>query len=266
MAQQTATLRRSSHLLGALIGLIVLFATLTAGYSFVDAAWAKWNNPAWTGHQAGTAVSGFIKNANQQAVKSDKNPNPDVLPATRDVNNAFFNKHTRLFAWMVALGELLVPISLLIVLCVRFPGSRAIALALAGLATLMNFLYMFEGSSGLNPPMVFMWLAVVWLLATMPTVALFYAIDLRGRSGGTPTERAGRPENSRVQWIFFSIVLLVIGIGAWVMYPARVFAILLLATMILAGLLWTINERIARPARGSRPFAIRRKRGTASVQ
>jgi hypothetical protein len=246
-----------------MIGFIVLFATITAGYSFVDAAWAKWNDPTWTGHQAGTAITGFIKGAEQKAVKSDKNPHPDVLPATRDANNAFFKQHARLFAWMVALGELLLPIGVFLLLCLRFPGSRALALCFAGLAALLNLIYMFEGSSGLNPPMLFMWLAVVWLLATMPAAARFYAIDVRRHAGSAPT--TNRLENSRVLWVFFAIVLLMVGIGAWVMYPARTVAILILASIAIAGLLWIINERVLGPVRGSRPFAMRRRRGAASV-
>lgn len=258
-------LHPSPRALAALIGFIVLFATVTAGYSFMDAAWAKWNDPAWTGHQSGAAVSGFIKSAEQKAVKSDKNPHPDVLPATRDVNNAFFKAHARLFAWMIALGELLLPIGLLILLCLRFPGSRPLALCFAGLAALMNLLYMFEGSSGLNPPMLFMWLAVVWLLATMPAAARFYAIDVRGRGDRTTAERPRTMENSPILWVFFAIVLLVISIGAWVMYPARIGAILALTTIVIAGVLWAIDGRMHRTARGSRPFAIPRKRGAASV-
>jgi thiosulfate dehydrogenase [quinone] large subunit len=261
MRQHARSQAHSSQMLGALIGLIVLFATITAGYSFVDAAWQKWNDPAWTGHQAGNALAGFIKSADQKAVKSDKNPRPDVLPATRDVNNAFFNAHPRFFAWMIALGELLLPISLLILLCLRFPGSRALALLCAALAALMNLIYMFEGSSGLNPPMLFMWLAVVWLLATAPTAARFYAIDVRNRA----TPRADRLENSRILWVFYAFVLLVIGVGAWVMYPARVGAMLALTSIVIAGLLWLIKERLLAPTRGSRPFAIRRKRGAASA-
>lgn len=264
MAQKIAV-HHSSRALGAFIGFIVLFATVTAGYSFADAAWAKWNDPTWTGYQAGTAITNFIKGANQKAVKSDKNPHPDVLPATRDVNNSIFTKHARLFAWMVALGEPLLPIGLLILLCVRFPGSRVIALLFAGLAALLNFVYMFEGSSGLNPPMIFMWLAVVWLLATMPAAALFYAIGPRQHAENDPATRSGRLENSRVQWVFFAIVLLLIGVGAWVMYPARIIAILLALSIVIAGLLWTINERVGRPLRSSRPSAIRRKRGAASA-
>ncbi len=265
MNQQRGSFRPSSQALAGLIGFIVLFATVTAGYSFVDAAWVKWNDPAWTGHQAGTAVTGFIRNADQKAAKSDKNPRPDVLAATRDVNNGFFTKHARFFAWMVALGELLLPIALFILLCVRFPGSRALALLCAGLAALMNFLYMFEGSSGVNPPMIFMWLAVVWLLATMPAAARFYAVNPRGRAENVPAARSGGLENSRLQWIFFVVVLLVIGVGAWVMYPAHIVAILLLLSIAVAGLLGAVNARLRVPVRSSRPFAIRRKRGAASA-
>jgi len=164
---------------------------------------------------------------------------------------------------MVALGELLLPIGVFVLLCVRFRGSRAIALGFAGLAATMNLLYMYEGSAGLNPPMLFMWLTVVWLLATLPAAALFYAIDVRGHA--TATGRSGWLENSRVLWVFSTIVLLVTGVGAWVMYPAHTVAILILASIAIAGLLWKVNNRLFAPTRGSRPFAIRRKRGAASV-
>jgi thiosulfate dehydrogenase (quinone) large subunit len=265
MGQHAKTLTRSSHMLGAFIGLIVLFATITAGYSFVDAAWQKWNDPTWTGHQAGSAITDFLKGADQKAVKSDKNPHPDVLPATRDINNAFINAHARFFAWTIALGELLLPIGVLILLCLRFTGSRALALLVAGLAALLNLVYMFEGSSGLNPPMLFMWLAVVWLLATAPAGALFYAIDVRNRATRAPAERSDTLEHSRMLWVFYAAVLLVISVGAWVMYPARIGAMLALTSIAVAGLLWLIRERMLAPTRGSRPFAIRRKRGAASV-
>jgi hypothetical protein len=265
MGQHAKTLTRSSHMLGAFIGLIVLFATITAGYSFVDAAWQKWNDPTWTGHQAGSAITAFLKGADQKAVKSDKNPHPDVLPATRDVNNAFINAHAPFFSWTIALGESFLPIGVLILLCVRFTGSRALALLVSGLAALMNLIYMFEGSSGLNPPMLFMWLAVVWLLATAPAGALFYAIDVRNRAARASAERSDSLEHSRMLWVFYAAVLLLVCVGAWVMYPARVGATLALTSIILAGLLRVINVRVLAPTRGSRPFAIRRKRRAASV-
>jgi len=94
--------------------------------------------------------------------------------------------------------------------------------------------------------------------ATMPAAARIYAIDLRRHTGGAPP--AGRLETSRVLWVFFAIVLLMVGIGAWVMYPARAVAILILASIVIAWLLRTINARLLGPVRGSRPFAIRRRR------
>ncbi len=265
MNQRIASVRRSSSLLAALIGFMVLFATLSAGYAFVSSAWTKWNDPAWTGHQAGTALSGFITSANQKAVPSDRNPRPDVLPATRNVNNGFFTKHARLFAWMVALGELCLPIALFILLCIRFRGSRQIALAVAGLAALLNLTYMFEGSAGLNPPMLFMWLTVLWSLAALPAAALFYAVDLSRATGREPAERPHALDVSAGQWVFFAINLLIIGIGAWVMYPARTVAILALASVLLAALLYAIKSAVSQTAHGARHAAARRKRGAAPV-
>lgn len=262
MHHTVSTTRRSTRALSALIGFIVLFATLSAGYIFVDAAWAKWNDPAWTGHRAGTAVSGFLSNADQKATKTDKNPRPDVLPKTRDLNNAFVKAHPRLFAWMVALGELCLPIALLILICVRFRWSRGLALLCAGLAALMNLLYMLEGSSGLNPLMLVMWMSVLWLVATLPVAALFYAVDLRRVAGDITADHPRTPESGAGQWVFYCFMLLLIGFASWLMHPDREFLALTLAAVLIAVTLHTIREQVIRHTT-AQPAIARRRRGAA---
>ena len=255
MAQHSLpTIRREVRALSALIGVIALFATLHAGYTFVDSAMSKWSDPTWTGHRAGTAISSFLNGAEQKATPSDKNPHPDVLPATRDLNHAFIRNHPRLFSWLVALGELCLPISVLILLCVRFRGSRPLALLCAGLAALLNLVYMLEGSSGLNPPMLVQWLTVLWLLATLPAAALFYAFDLRAGEGTRTAEERQRALGTKPgQWVFYTLVLLVMGVCGWILHPGWIFVVLTLATALLAAALFVLNSRMARPARRAEP-------------
>ena len=258
MAQQSLpTIRREVRALSALIGTIALFATLHAGYTFVDSAVSKWNDPTWTGHRAGTAISGFLNGAEQKATPSDKNPHPDVLPATRDLNHAFIRNHPRLFSWLVAIGELCLPIGVLILLCMRFRGSRPLALLCAGLAALLNLVYLLEGSSGLNPPMLVLWLTVLWLLATLPAATLFYALDLRVEGNRTADERQRALGTKPGQWVFYTIVLFVAGICGWVLHPGWVFLALTLATAILAAVLFAINSRMTRTARQIGPQLVR---------
>jgi thiosulfate dehydrogenase [quinone] large subunit len=192
--QSLPTIRREARALGTLIGAIALVATLHAGYTFVDSAVSKWTDPPWTGHRAGAALSGFLTGTDQKAIPSDKNPHPDVLPATRDLNHAFIRDHPRLFSWLVSLGEICLPVAVLVLLCVRFRGSRPLALLCAGLAALLNMVYLLEGSSGLNPPMLILWLTVLWLLATPP------APRCTTRSTCTPLARNGRPTSDCGHW------------------------------------------------------------------
>ncbi|MGI8689091.1 MAG: hypothetical protein ACR2M3_10980 [Thermomicrobiales bacterium] len=247
--------RPSSRMLGALIGFVVLFAAITAGYSLVDAAQTKWQDPKWTGNHAGAALSGFLKGADQKAVKTDRNSFPDVLPAVHTVNDRLVATHASLFAWLVTLGESLLPLGVLILLCVRFRGSHAAALTLTALAASLNFLYMLEGSSGMNPPLVFMWLTVLWLLATLPDAALFFAIDLRKRAPNASTARRQTIEDSTGQWVFFVVVLLLVAVGGWIVYPASIFAALLLVSGTLAVALSLLHTRVGAPRR-SAPAAV----------
>ncbi len=178
----------STVALSAFIGFIVLFSACAAGYDYFTAGREKAGTAAWTGDKVGSGIDGFLKGANAKATKSAANPNPEVLPVARDLNTGFFGKHEKLFSWMVVLGETLLPIGVLCLLVVKFPGSRFLLMALAGLAVFMNFLYLSEGVSSTNPPMVFLWLTIIWLAATMPGATLFYAIDLRRLVSRAATE------------------------------------------------------------------------------
>ncbi len=233
---------RSARTLSALIGLLVLFAALVAGGTLASAGFEKFHDPTWTGAQSGTAITGFLMGAKFKATKTDRNPHPDVLAPVQALNTAFGAGHARLLSWLIPLGETILPVGTFVLLCVRFPGSRYAALVVSMLATSLHVIFMLEGSSGMNPPLLLMWLTVVWLLATMPAAALHHAVDLGAlvgkRAGATP--RA--VDSSPGQWAFFTTVALVVGGGGALLYGVPTLATLALGTAAVAGALAIANR------------------------
>ena len=252
-----ASLKRyvgSSALLAAFIGFLVLFSACAAGYDYFTAGRAKAGEAVWTGAKAGTGIDGFLKGANAKATKSAQNPNPEVLPVARDLNTSFFVNHEKLFSWMVVLGEVLMPIGVLFFLIVKFPGSRFFLMGIAGLAVFMNFLYLSEGVSSTNPPMVFLWLTIIWLAGTMPGAALYYAIDLRRFFGKAPIEAPTVVDATVGQWLFFWTIMLVSGAAAWAMYPFGTYLVVILVSIALMAALSGINTLLANRQRHGAPL------------
>ena len=93
--------------------------------------------------------------------------------------------------------------------------------------------------------MVFMWLAILWLAATVPAAALFYSVDLGALRAGRPTEAATALDVSLPQWAFFVIVLVVVVVGALAMYGDALsqFIVLALISLVLAAGLDRLNTR-----------------------
>lgn len=234
---------RSAHTLSALIGFLVLFATLMAGGILANAGREKLQDPTWTGAKSGTAMIGFLKGAQFKATKTATNPYPDVLAPVQSANRAFIGGQVHLVSRLVPLGEIIVPIAALILLCVRFPGSRYAALIASGLATAMHVVYMLEGSSGENTPLLLMWLTVVWLLATMPAAALHHAVDLGALFRKRAHETSTIVDASIGQWAFFATVGLMIGSGGALLNGMPTMIAFALATIVLAVLL-TFSKRV----------------------
>lgn len=228
------TTARSARMLSALIGLLVLFATLIAGGTLAIAGVEKLHDPAWT---SGGAMIGFLKGAQFKATRTATNPYPDVLAPIQAANTAFIGGHVALITWLVPRLEIVVPLAVLILLCVRFPGSRYAALIVSVLATAFHVVYLLEGSAGENTPLLLMWLTVVWLVATMPSAALYHALDLGALFGKRVGETAGVPDASPGQWAFFGAVALVIGSGGALLHGLPAAIALAVATLALAGLL-----------------------------
>ena len=241
-----ATRRRfwhSSVVLTAFVGFIMLFSALMAGYAFVEAGQEKWGNPAWTGGSSGVAIEGFLKGADAKSIKSATNPYPEVKPLVRDVNQRLFSQHTRLFSWLTVGGELLLPLGVVALMVLRFRRSRGLLVVLAMLAASLNFLYLTEGDSSSNPPMIFMWLAIIWIATLWPTAARFYAVDL---SAPREQPEANPLEPCAGLWIFFGAILLIIVAGSLEMYWDQLgtFAALTAATFSLTAALTLLKRRV----------------------
>lgn len=234
-------------------GLIVLFAALSAGKVFVQAGWEKWDDPAWTGDRAGVALKGFLVGANFKATKTEKNPHPDVLTPVNDFNRGVIAQHARLLSWLVVLGELLIPAGVLAVLCLRFPGSRAALIGVAGLAAGLNLLYLHEGSAGLNPPMLLLWLSVVGIALTIPAATQAYAIDLGQLARPPSGPRPAVPPALPWQWLGCTALLIVLTMESLLLHDARTVLLLVVASLGLAGALLCSSHLLT--ARASREAA-----------
>ena len=253
MATPSDPTQRSSRTFSALIGFLVLFAAVIAGGTLANAGREKLNDPAWTGAQSGVALSGFLKGAEFKAIKTDRNPYPDVLAPVQALNKAVVAGQAGLFSWLIPLGETCLPIGMLILLCVRFSGSRYLALIVSMLATSLHVVFLLEGSSGMNPPLLLMWLTVVWLLATMPAAALHHAVDLGALIGKRTGETPLAVDTSIGQWAFFGTVALVIGGGGVQLYGVPTLVMLALGTVAIAGTL-AIVKRVPRVSRLSATY------------
>jgi thiosulfate dehydrogenase [quinone] large subunit len=246
--------------LSAFVGFIMLFSVLMAGYTFVEAGQEKWGDPAWTGSSAGVAIEGFLQGADAKSIESSANPYPEVFPLTRTINQGVFSRHTRIFSGLTVGGELLLPIAILALVLVRFRRSRALLVGLAMLAASLNFLHLTEGDSRSNPPMVFMWLAVIWIAALWPTAALFYAVDLGALDDHPSAQGSVSAEPSAGSWAFFVTVLLIVVAGSLQMYWGQLgtFAALAVATFTLTAMLLLIERRaVAAPCREvTRPMTV----------
>lgn len=156
-----------------------LLIRLYVGYAWLTAGWKKVQSDAWTGDKAGEAVQGFVQGSLAKAVEG------------KDVSSwyAWFLENAvlpnaKLFGFMVAYGEVLVGLGLILGLL------TGIAAFFGGL---MNVSFLFAGTVSTNPLLfVFAtWLVMAW------KVAGWYGLDRWALSYlGTPWTRASSKNHS----------------------------------------------------------------------
>ncbi|TNJ57157.1 DoxX family protein [Paenibacillus hemerocallicola] len=161
-------------------GLIWLVVRLYLGYSWITAGWKKVNSEAWTGDKAGTALEGFVKGALAKAADGK-----DVTGWYANFLEHFVLPNAKVFAYMVAFGEVLVGLGLI------FGLLTGIA---AFFGAIMNVSFLFAGTLSTNPLLFILatWLVLAWKNAG------WYGLDRWALPFlGTPWARgSGQKQNS----------------------------------------------------------------------
>ena len=137
-----------------------LIVRLYVGYQWLEAGWAKLNNPAWAGASAGSAITGFLNGA----LGKTGGAHPDVSGWY-----AAFVQHVALpnaafFSYLVTFGEIAVGLGLILGL---FTGIAAF------FGTFMNLNYLFAGTISTNP---FLLLLQLFLILAWRTAG-WYGLD-----------------------------------------------------------------------------------------
>ncbi|MFF2479959.1 DoxX family protein [Paenibacillus sp. NPDC058071] len=129
---------------------IWLIIRLYVGYSWITAGWKKVNSEAWTGEKAGAAIQGFVKGALAKAEDGH-----DVTGWYASFLEHAVLPNAKLFGYVVAFGELLVGVGLILGLL------TGIAAFFGGF---MNVSFLFAGTLSTNPILFILatWLVLAW--------------------------------------------------------------------------------------------------------
>jgi thiosulfate dehydrogenase [quinone] large subunit len=136
------------------MAVVWLIIRLYAGWEWLTAGWAKFNDPNWTGAGAGTALSGFVNGA----LSKTSGPHPDVNDTYAAFLQSFVLPHASFWSWAITLGELAVGLGLIVGLL------TGVAAFFGGL---MNINYLFAGTVSTNPLLFVLatWLVLAWRVA-----------------------------------------------------------------------------------------------------
>ncbi len=131
-----------------------LIVRVYVGWQWLEAGWAKVNNPMWVGPTAGGAIKGFLMGSLKKA--AGEHPDVQGWYAMFVKNVAIPN--AALFSHMVSFGELLVGIALILGL---FTGIAAF------FGSFMNMNYLLAGTVSTNPVLFFLqlFLILAWRVA-----------------------------------------------------------------------------------------------------
>ena len=108
------------------------------GYEWITAGWEKITGGGWVGSSAGASITGFLKGA----VAKAGGAHPSVQTWYADFINNVALPNAKTFSYLVAYGEVLVGISLIL-------GALTVVGLIAG--AFMNLNYMLAGTTSTNP-------------------------------------------------------------------------------------------------------------------
>lgn len=129
---------------------IWLILRLYLGWSWLSAGWGKIGSPAWTGDNAGAAITGFVNGA----LAKTGGEHPDVQGWYAWFLNTLVLPYANVWSYLIAWGEVLVGVALIIGL---FTGIAAL------FGSLMNMNYLLSGAVSTNP--ILLIIAILLILA-----------------------------------------------------------------------------------------------------
>lgn len=158
-----------SHFLTAdtRIAWLWLIVRVYLGWEWLQAGWEKIHDPVWAGDKAGTALSGFVQGALHKTAEFCANPaacHPDVQGWYASFLSNFVLPHAHTFSYLVAYGELLVGVALIL-------GFLVGLTAFCGM--FMNLNYMLAGTVSVNP----VWFTIGIGLVLAWRVAGYWGLD-----------------------------------------------------------------------------------------
>ena len=141
-------------------GIVWLIARLWLGYEWLVAGMEKVfgeGSAAWVGPKAGAAVTGFLKGAIAKSPLAEgfdpaKNPHPQVQEWYATLVQNVFLPNATLFSYLVAFGELLIGIALIVGIVTHFAALMGVLMTLA---------YLFAGTTSTNPQLLVVRLTIV---------------------------------------------------------------------------------------------------------
>lgn len=127
---------------------------LYAGWQWLQAGWGKIGSPAWTGENAGAALTGFVRGA----LEKTGGEHPDVQAWYAAFLRDLVLPNSAFWAQMVAYGEFLVGLALIVGL---FTGIAAF------FGGFMNMNYLLSGAVSTNPILLIIafFLVLAWKTA-----------------------------------------------------------------------------------------------------
>ena len=132
-------------------GLMWLVLRLFVGYEFVTAGWEKVTSGQWLGFDnGGAAIQGFLGGALKKAATGE---HPEVQGWYAGLVQNVFLPNATLFANMVAIGETLVGVALILGVFTKFS---------AAMGATMNLAFLAAGVSSSNPQMLVFQVAMVF--------------------------------------------------------------------------------------------------------
>lgn len=156
-----------------IVGIVWLIARLWLGYEWLMAGIEKSfgeGSAVWVGDKAGVAVTGFLKGAIGKSALAPgfdpvKNPHPAVQTWYAELVQNFFLPNAVLFSYLVAYGEVLVGLALILGIFTHFSALMGV---------LMNLAYLFAGTTSTNPQLLVVGLTIVLIGGT---AVGYYGID-----------------------------------------------------------------------------------------